>query len=484
MIRDGKAFRSGLLDDREVWLNGERVADVTTHPAIAPAVMSTAHLYDMQHDAAWAGALVFDDPASGEPVGRTYQIPRTAADLRARGEAIALWQESAFGMMGRAPDFLNSMVASLGAKAEVFGRQHADRADAARLLYERSVQNDIFFTHALIDPQLDRGKRRHEQPDPGVPLRIIDRTTDGLIVDGAKMVATAAPYADEVIVWPFPPTFVEGEEDYAVVFSLPIDTPGLKVICRSPFARGGLQQDYPLSSRFDEMDAFLVFQEVLVPWERVLLHQDVGLMNVMYRDTRMRELTAHQTNIRLQVKLELVYALLVRMAEAIGVDKSPAVMASLGEAVTHAETIRNAVMASEYQAQVDPENGVIYPDFTALQVGRMLGPRIYPDVVRKVKRLGAGGLMQMPASVADFDSPIGPLLERYYQGAGVSAREKISLFKFAWDVCGSEFGSRHDLYEMFYAGDPDALLAGMHREYPRREEHLQRFDAFRAGEGP
>jgi aromatic ring hydroxylase len=279
------------------------------------------------------------------------------------------------------------------------------------------------------------------------------------------MIATAAPFADEILVWPFPPTLTEAESRYALVFIIPVATPGLKIICRESFTRPEPFADHPLSARFDEMDAVAVFDHVLVPWERVFLKGDVRLVGGMYAGTRVRELTAHQTNSRLLSKLEFVYGLLCLIAEAIGVQNAPNIQEMLGEAATYVEIIKSILLASELEAEVDPTNGVMYPALQPLQIGRTWGPRIYPRLMEMVRRLGAGGLMQLPATVEAFSSPIGPDLEKYYRGARISARDKVGLFKLAWDLVGSDFGSRHLLYELFYAGDPSMLMAGFHREF-------------------
>jgi aromatic ring hydroxylase len=155
------------------------------------------------------------------------------------------------------------------------------------------------------------------------------------------------------------------------------------------------------------------------------------------------------------------------MAEAIGTQNTPAVQEMLGEAASYVEIIKSTLLMGEQEAQVDPSNGVIYPALQPLQVGRTWGPRIYPRLMEIVRRLGAGGLMQLPASSAAFDSPIGPDLEKYYRGARIPAQDKVALFKLAWDLLGSDFGARHTLYELYYAGDPSALMAGFHREFDK-----------------
>jgi 4-hydroxyphenylacetate 3-monooxygenase oxygenase component len=478
-VRTGKQFVEGLRDGREVWYDGRRVEDVAAFPPFAAAIRSMARLYDLQHAPAYRDTLTVEAPELGGRIGRAFEMPRTLDQLQRKREAYLAWAEASCGMLGRSPDFMNAMLTALAAKRSFFTELAPERGDAVVSYYRRVARDDLFLTHALLDPQLDKGRLRHQQRDPGTPLRVVDRTTDGLIVHGIKRIATAAPYADEILVWPFPPTFQPGEDPYANVFAIPMATPGLKTICRPSFAAtGGAPVDHPLSTQFDEMDATVVFDHVLVPWERVFLHEDIALLNRMYRDTRMRELTAHQTNARLEVKLGFLYALAVRLAEASGLDRRPEIMELLGEAAVRVEVIRNTTRAAEAQAQVDPDNGLLYPDLWALQAGRALGPVYYPELLATLKRLGGGGLVQLPVSMAEFDSPIGSDLERSLSGASVSGRDKARLSRIVWDLVGTEFGARHELYEMNYAGERGALVAGIHREYGRRARYLDHLDRF------
>lgn len=476
-VRNGGEYKAGLKDGREVWYDGKRVEDVTTFPEFQAAIQSIADLYDLQHDPAHRAVLTCEVPDLGL-VGRAFEMPRTHEHLRLKREAYMTWARANCGMIGRSPDFLNVMLAALAAKRGFFAEASPAGADAMVNYWKYIAKNDLFLTHALLDPQLDKGKLRHQQSDPGICLRVVDQNSDGLVLSGIKRIATAAPYADEILVWPFPPAFQPGEETYANVFAVPMNAKGLKTICRVSYANHGKRRDFPLSSRFDEMDATVVFDNVLVPWDRVFVNQDIALLNRMYRETRMRELTAHQTNARLEVKLGFVYALVVRLAEAQGLDTKPDIMEMLGEAVVRVEMLRNTTRAAEYQATVDPENGLLYPDLAALQVGRAWGPIVYPDLVKMIRRMGGGALVQVPVSMDEFDSPVGPHIERALRGAAMSGVSKTQLLKLAWDVCGSEFGARHELYEMNYAGERSALLAGIQREYPRKGEWLQYLDGF------
>src|SRR5262245_12978542 len=346
-IRTGAQFITGLKDNREVWLGNERVQDVTTHPAFRASIESLAHLYDMQHDPALQPKLTYQSPTSGDPVGLSFLIPKTREDLFRRRQMIKLWADVTCGMMGRSADFLNTMLTAWAAKKDYFARQSPACAERVIRYYEHCRENDLFLTHALIDPQVDRTKNRAQQEDPFLCLRIAEETAQGLIIRGGKMVATAAPFADDILVWPFPPTLTEEEAPYAMVFIIPVASPGLKVICREPFNRPEQYEDHPLSARFDEMDSVVVFDDVLVPWERVFLHRNYQLVAQAYVGTRVRELTAHQTNTRLLSKVEFVYGVLCLMAEAIGVQHAPPVQETLGEAASYIEILKSSLLASE-----------------------------------------------------------------------------------------------------------------------------------------
>lgn len=475
-MRNGKAYVASLKDDREVWIDGERVQDVTKHPALRPAIDATAHLYDLQFEAEHASILGWDSPELGQTIGRTFQPPRELADLQARREATRIWMETSCGFMGRAPDFLNTALMAFKAGSSFFARQSVERQSAIENYVDFAAREDLFLTHGLNDPLPDKTKARHAQEDAGVVLHVEEETKDGLIVSGAKVVATAAAYANDALMFPMPANQVRGDEPYALCVSVPVASPGLKVICRGSFMHPGRHADFPLSSRFDEMDSVLVFDRVLIPWDRVFLHGDVGLINGMYGACKVREMTAHQTNVRLQVKMEFLYALLVKIARMLGIEKTPWVAQALGETAAWVEVLRASILTGEQEAARDPENGLLYPRFESIGIGRVMGPRMYTETVQKIRRIAGSTLMQAPGSLSMLDTEAGALVERYYKGTGVSAREKISLARLAWDVCGTEFGSRHALYELFYAGDPDALMARYHLDYARKDLHLDTFE--------
>jgi anthranilate 3-monooxygenase (FAD) / 4-hydroxyphenylacetate 3-monooxygenase len=465
-IRSGAQYIDGLrMRPRNVWLDGERIGDVAAHPAFAPAVRSVAGLYDLQCDPQHASTLTYPSPSSGMPVGTSFMIPASYQDLVKKRAAYRLYAEQTFGMLGRSPDFLNATVAAMSEARAVFARGGERFAENVVRYYEYVRENDLFLTHALITPQTDRSKSSSEQSDPHLHMGVVQETSEGLVLRGARMLATLGPIADELLVYNFP-GLKPGEEKYATVFALPIDAPGLKQICREPFDRGHRSGfDHPLATRFEECDSLLVFDDVLVPWDRVFMYNDVALSNAMYPDSNLRQYTAHQTAVRGLVKMETVAGVAMALAKTIKADVHLHVQQMLGELVDSLELIKGCIVRSEVEYETN-ERGSLRPAFRPLQTARTYMPRAYPRAIEVLQTIGAGGLLMLP-SEADFTSPIAADVHKYYQGAGVPAVQRTKLFKLAWDLAGDAFGQRALQYERYYAGDPVRLMAQAYLTYDK-----------------
>ncbi|MFI9616480.1 4-hydroxyphenylacetate 3-monooxygenase, oxygenase component [Streptomyces sp. NPDC052023] len=457
-VRTGAQYIERLQKTpREVWIRGERVADVTRHPALRRPIEQIARLYDMQHDPAYAGTLTRPGPRG--PVGISFVPPRSYEDLVARRRAFHLWSEATLGLLGRSPDFLNTTVMAFADEPGVFARLGDRYADNVQRYLEYVRDNDLFLTHALVTPQNDRSRPSGEQGDAYLHMGVVEETADGLVLRGARMLATLAPMADELLIYSLP-GLKPGQERHAAVFALPIDTPGLRLISRQPFDDGTRNTfDHPLSAHFEEADCLVVFDDALVPWDRVFLHGDVELANALYAETNVRQHTAHQTGVRGLVKMRFITGLMMRLAQAVGIDGFLHVQQKLGEAVAATEICRSLIVAAESEYERSG-TGAVRPRFAPMQTLRMHLSTAYPALVQTLQTLGAGGLLMMP-SAEDFTGPVGPDIERYYQGAdGLRSVDRIRLYKLAWDLCGDAFGQRALQYERYYAGDPVRLFAG------------------------
>ena len=462
-MRSGRDFIEGLRRaPREVWIAGRRIDDVTADPVFKRPVQAIASLYDLQVSPEHRDAMGHRDNDGGEPYGTSFLIPRSQPDLVRRRMSMKVWAEATFGLLGRSPDFLNTVLMAWAENADFFGQRGPQFADNVRNYYKHCREHDLFATHAIVNPQTDRSKGSHEQADPFAHLGVVEETKDGLIVRGAKMLATHGPTADELLVYP-EPGIREGAERYVLAFGIPCATKGLKFICREPFDDGSQNRwDHPLGSRFEEPDAVCVFDDVLIPWNRVFLYGDVKMGNAMFGEASIRNNTGHQTAVRGLAKCQLLVGIVIALTQAVKSDSHLHVQQQLGELLAYLPLIEGAIVLAEQKCE-PTGRGAVRPAYAPLQALRLLLPKFYERIVQVTQTLAAGGLLISPTE-ADLRSPVGPDIARYYKGAGVEAEERIRLFKLAWDATGTQFGQRMLHYERYYAGDPVRVSAAYYRD--------------------
>jgi 4-hydroxyphenylacetate 3-monooxygenase oxygenase component len=462
-VRSGAEFIEGLRrTPREVWIAGRRIDDVTADPVFARPVQSLAMLYDLQVSPEHRDAMTHRD-AAGAEYGASFLIPRTPADLVKRRLSMNVWAKASFGMLGRSPDFLNTVLMAWAESADFFGQRGAQYADNVRNYYEHCRGRDLFATHAIVNPQTDRSKGSHQHDDQFAHLGVVEETKDGLIVRGAKMLATHGPTADELLVYP-QPGIREGDERYVLAFGIPCATKGLRFICREPFDDGTQSVwDHPLGARFEEPDAVCVFDDVLIPWDRVFLYGDVKMGNALFAQASIRNFTGHQTAVRGLAKCQLIAGIVVALTRAVKSDSFLHVQEQLGECLGYLELIEAAILLGEQKAE-PTGRGAIRPAYAPLQALRYHLPKWYERMVQVTQVLAAGGLLVSPTE-ADLRSEDGPDIARYYKGAASGAEERIRIFKLAWDATGTQFGQRMLHYERYYAGDPVRVAASYYQDY-------------------
>ena len=281
--RTGAEYIANLkANGPEVYLHGARVQDVTTHPALRGGVESLARLYDMQHDPEIRDEMTYVSPTTGDRVGTSFILPRTMTDLTARQTQMRHWARATFGMMGRSPDFMNVNIMAMAAAGDYFAQNRPEFKDNINNYYEYVRENDLVLTHTLLNLQRSRAPGATPLEDrTDVALSVEKETDAGIIVNGARVLATLAPLSEEIALYPTTSHQLPGKapERYSFAFALPNNTPGLRFQCRESFDYGRSKFDHPLGARFEEMDAVAFFDHVLVPWERVFLLGDVELCN-------------------------------------------------------------------------------------------------------------------------------------------------------------------------------------------------------------
>jgi two-component FAD-dependent monooxygenase len=451
----GDEYIESLRDDREIYIYGDRVKDVRSHPAFRNSARMTARLYDALHDPAQQGVLTAPTDGGG-PGGFTHRFfttPHSAEDLVADQRAIAAWARLSYGWMGRSPDYKASFLGTLGANADFY----APFADNARRWYRESQEKVLYWNHAIVHPPVDRGRPADEVAD--VFVHVEKETDSGVVVSGAKVVATnsALTHYNFIAHYGLP---IKNKK-FALVATIPMNAPGMKLICRPSYAATaavmGSPFDYPLSSRMDENDSILVLDKVLIPWENLFIYGDLGKVHMFGGQSGFNERATFHGCTRLAVKLEFIAGLLAKALDITGTSDFRGVQTRLGEVLAWRNlfwamsdaSARNPVPWKNGAVLPNPQYGMAYRWF--MQVG-------YPRVREIVLQDVASGLIYSNSSSADFKNPdVRQYLDKYVRGSGgVDSVARMKVMKLLWDSVGTEFGSRHELYERNYAGNHEA----------------------------
>ncbi|MEW4462047.1 Pyoverdin chromophore biosynthetic protein pvcC [Labrenzia sp. PO1] len=454
----GAEFIDSLQDQRCVYFNGERVTDLTGHPAFRNSVRSLARLYDALHQDHDSGTNVLTAPADADPTGYThryFKVARSAEDLLGQQKAIAEWAKMSYGWMGRSPDYKAAIVNTLDANAAYYG----PFADNARCWYHLAQQRTYFMNHAVANPPIDRAKPFSDAKD--ILVHVVKETDAGLYLSGAKVVATSAALTHYNFL-SHHAVSETNEPPTAFMFFLDMSTPGIKLICRNSYEYAASQSstpfDSPLSSRFDENDAILVLDNVFVPWENVLVYGPAHKPIDFLMDTGYLQGTCFHGCTRFAVKLDFLAGLLTRALHITSGDEFRGNQVLQGEviALRHLFWSLSDAMARTPEAFAD---GAFLPGLSAAQAYRALAPDAYGRVKEIVQKIVASALIYLPSSAKDFQNPeIDGYLERYVRGSnGVGYKDRIKLMKLLWDATGSEFAGRHELYERNYAGNHEEV---------------------------
>ncbi len=446
--RTGSQFIEGLRDERQVWLAAERISDVTAHPAFAGSVAGMAGYFDWQHK--YADECLTTDEVTGTPMNASLIVPRNAADLEQRHKAFDRFARYSCGMLGRTPDYVNVTLAGFVARSDIFIR-NGDTTAYDRLcnFYREVVEGDLSMTHTIIQPAIDKSIGELAGINGEIAARVVGRNERGVIVRGAKILATLGPFADELFVYPAGPLAPGSAPEYAVMFSIPVSTPGVIQVCRDHYGTERNVADHPFSSRFDEQDTYVIFDDVEVPYERLFIDCDLDAYNAL-RAAGWAANVFQQTSTRAAVKLEFAYDLCTRMSQLTNTEKRPDVAIRLGELWSYAQLTRAATAAGMAGAK-DWGSGAFFCDDRPLRALRSQMPHWMTRMSELVKSLGGHNLLATPSLGAFDDAVMQPLLEKYMPDAsGNQAKERARIFRMAWDFVGSALGGRVDLYEHFY----------------------------------
>ena len=451
MLKTGKEHLEGLRDGRTVYIGGEKVEDVTTHPAFAMAAQTVADMYDAKRASENLDTYSFEE--DGERYSMWYLRAKSKDDLRKRMLCHKGIADMTYGMLGRSPDHVSGFVTGMATNPSAFDTD--DRKFGANLMayYDHCRKNDIYSTYAVLPPQAARNPEFYIRQNLPVPtLQVTDERDDGIVINGMKMLATSGVFCDEIWIGNLLP-LAPDQVKQAVTCAVPVNAEGLTLWSRQPLNMNTTNEfDAPIAWRFDETDSMVMCRDVFVPWEKVFVMDDAVKARGIYIETPSHCYGNHQANVRFWSKMQLILGLCSKVAHATGAIQVPAVQEVLGRISALEATLAGMIHGQIEDAEEWPEGYVTF-NRRIMYAALNWCTESYSGIIDQLRELSGGGVFQMPASATVMHDPeIREQFEMYWQTPQMAALDRMKLFKVVWDMVGSEFAGRQQQYEKFYAG--------------------------------
>ena len=460
MIRTAAEYLDSIRDGRQVWINGEKVDDVPTHPMFKPVVDIRARIYEMQHDAATRHVMTYEE--EGETFSVGLKLPYAQEDWYRKREATDAVMDDIGGIVTRVGDETVGEMWSLYDGQDVLNEMDPQFSQNIRDHVDRVIRIDPFHVSANTDPKGDRSKAPQDQ-DPDMLLHVVRETDQGIVVRGAKY-ETAAPYANQAFTKPTIANWGDSElSDYAVGFICDLGSPGIKMICRTGFTGRAPAEDYPLANKFDEIDALVVFDNVLIPWENVLFYRHTKAATFI-RSTLHRYSAFAFVQRNLQMADLMIGAALFNVRQT-GLDKQPAVQEKLSQLAVYREGINAHLTAAIATAERSP-GGLLMPNQSLLFTGRVHACSNLPAMMHLAREL-CGGQICVTPDVASFRHPeTGKWMEKFYTiNDEWTAEDRRKLLAFARDLLNSDYAGHRLTFQLFAQSPPFAHLAAVYRNF-------------------
>jgi 4-hydroxyphenylacetate 3-monooxygenase len=450
MLRTGQDYLSAIRDGRKIYIGSELVRDVTTHQAFRNAARSFAEIYDRKRMSENADALSYEE--NGERFSAWFLKPKDRDGLRKRSEShrrVAAWT---YGLLGRSPDHVASFLTGLVMQPELFEGNRKGFGANLTNYYDRMRREDLFACYVVIAPQGARSPELYGRKTTIAPgLQVTAERDDGVVLNGMKLLGTGAAFSDEIWIGNLLP-LPSDQKGQAVTCAVPTGAEGVSLWVRKPYEKYAVSQfDNPFSSRFDESDAVVIFDNVKVPWERVFLLDDITLSREMYFLTPSHIMGNHQAVVRFHEKLKVILGFAYRAAEMNSVLQVPAVRETLSK-LAIAEAALKGMIAGQIE-DAETAGPYVHVNRRELYAALHWCTNNYYQVAEVVRELLGAGPFQMPADVSALSDPaLRATFDQYWTTGDASAVDRLKLMKLAWDYLGSDFAGRHTQYERFYAG--------------------------------
>jgi 4-hydroxyphenylacetate 3-monooxygenase len=463
-LKTGEEYKAALRDGRDVWYEGERIPDVTAHPLTGPGIEWNARIYDMQFEPEHQDVLTFVRE-DGARCSTAWLLPRTPDDLRRHREATELIAWETYALMGRQLDMLPWTQLGLNALKPLFEKYSPEYAPNLDTYLKYAQENNVHMAAVVVEPQGLRSRSVSAGADRSSVLRVVKEDSTGIWLSGARAVGSYSPQAMELMVGSIWNPALEPNEAFWCM--APIAADGLTMVCRDATSDPSKSlYDHPIEAKGEEVDAFVMFDEVFIPKERVFALgarelNDGDAFNHISRGEHWHVLN------RLCVKAEWYVGLAQMVVNALGLEKVPVIRDQVGRLITYAQVLRAGVIAAETQATYT-EAGVLLPDVSIIAAVRSYGLEELPKIVHILQELCGQGLV-MRFSEADYANPeIGPQLERYLDHARIDAKNKNLLMNVIWDYTTGSHAGRSALFENVNALPAFTLRQRLYTEYDRQ----------------
>ena len=452
-LMTGKQYRESLNDGREVFIDGERVTNVAEHPSFKPIVDVKARMYDMAFEPENKDKLTtrLED---GEVVSRAYKAPKTKEDLTGIRNHVETVLDDLGGVVYRVGDETIGEMWSLYDAQDKLNEINPTYAKNIANHIDRVAREDLFHVSANTDPKGDRSKL-FSGKDGGTLLHVVEENDKGIVVKGAKF-ETAAAYAHQAFVKPTILNWEAGEETmapFACGFIADMGAPGLKHICRTSLGTGKNDTDYPISTKFEEIDTLLIFDNVLIPWENVLFHR--SLASAAYIRSTLHRYSAFNYVLRVLRRADYLLGTALLNVEQTGLTKLQAVREKISQLINYREGINAHLTAAVANAEVSP-GGLMMPNQSLLYTGRVFALSNFPAMAHLTRELVGGQLAVTPDSETFTDPAIQEYVDKYYSVGEWSAKERGKLLYFARDLLNSSYAGHRTTFELFAQSPPFA----------------------------
>ena len=446
-LRSGDEFLASLSDGRNLWFNGEKVSSITEHPELSPIAETLASAYDLHNDPNLKSHLTITD-SGGHSFSASYRALDSVEALQQRRQTIDYWARRSGGVAGRIPDYQAIINLGLYDMRHALANGNQQWADNIEAWFLKVRDQDLLQTHAFADAPRDRS---NPAADPGY-LKIVERRNDGIVINGAKSIATIAPFADEFLGLTSPRPNITADE--VLFFALPMNAEGLHIICRDSLIPRSVS-GHPLAPHWDELDAYVIFDHVFVPNDRIFhLHPadtpvNIDLLGMMFFG--IINWALWHILARASVKLELLLGLANGLADHLGKQQDPATANTLSHIAVHLESTQALLFRAEHEP-IASASGMLQPDPKPITAGRIAVVDHHPQILQLIRELSGSGILMSPQQRELGHPEIGALMTSHFAGHDPRAKDRFALQRLAWDLTCDSFGSRQLLFEMLNAG--------------------------------